>query len=147
MSVDHLVGPAVRGAIQTLLWVGTRYDSTAEVPESEAEDLRILGPLPGDLEAEVRQDVEDFILANAADLLEYVARRRPDAVAEYDGQTSADWAAECIGHDFILTRNHHGAGFWDRGLGDLGDRLTTAAHVYGEQSIEADERNSLSILG
>ena len=35
------------------------------------------------------------------------------------------------GHDFWLTRNHHGAGFWDRGLGDLGDRLTEAAHVYG----------------
>lgn len=36
------------------------------------------------------------------------------------------------GHDFWLTRNHHGAGFWDRGLGELGDRLTKAAHAYGE---------------
>jgi hypothetical protein len=36
------------------------------------------------------------------------------------------------GHDFWLTRNHHGAGFWDRGLpGDLGKRLTDAAHAYG----------------
>jgi hypothetical protein len=35
------------------------------------------------------------------------------------------------GHDFWLTRNHHGAGFWDRGLGEVGDRLTKAAHVYG----------------
>lgn len=37
------------------------------------------------------------------------------------------------GHDFWLTRNHHGAGFWD---GDWpkeqGERLTTAAHAYGE---------------
>ena len=36
------------------------------------------------------------------------------------------------GHDFWLTRNRHGAGFWDRGLGPIGDELTAAAHVYGE---------------
>jgi hypothetical protein len=36
------------------------------------------------------------------------------------------------GHDFWLTRNGHGAGFWDRGLGDLGERLSKAAKVYGE---------------
>ena len=37
------------------------------------------------------------------------------------------------GHDFWLTRNHHGAGFWD---GDwpkeIGARLTEAAHKWGE---------------
>lgn len=37
-----------------------------------------------------------------------------------------------IGIDFWLTRNHHGAGFWDRDLGDVGDRLTDAAHAYRE---------------
>lgn len=36
------------------------------------------------------------------------------------------------GHDFWLTRNRHGAGFWDRGYGAIGKRLTEAAHVYGE---------------
>jgi hypothetical protein len=40
--------------------------------------------------------------------------------------------ASRAGHDFWLTRNGHGAGFWDRGLGDVGDRLTDAAHAYGE---------------
>lgn len=38
----------------------------------------------------------------------------------------------CAGHDFWLTRNHHGVGFWDRGMGDLGDDLTTAAHDFPE---------------
>lgn len=32
--------------------------------------------------------------------------------------------AEQIGHDLILTTNGHGVGFWDRGLGELGDKLT-----------------------
>lgn len=40
-----------------------------------------------------------------------------------------------IGHDLVLTANHHGAGFWDRGLGDRGQRLTDAAHPHG--SIDA----------
>lgn len=31
-----------------------------------------------------------------------------------------------VGHDFWLTTQHHGAGFWDRGLGTIGDRLTEA---------------------
>lgn len=35
------------------------------------------------------------------------------------------------GHDFWLTRNRHGAGFWTRGLGAVGDDLTEAAHAYG----------------
>jgi hypothetical protein len=31
---------------------------------------------------------------------------------------------ECAGHDLWLTANGHGVGFWDRGLGRLGDRLS-----------------------
>lgn len=30
-----------------------------------------------------------------------------------------------------LTRNGHGAGFWDRGLGALGTELTNACKPYG----------------
>lgn len=42
------------------------------------------------------------------------------------------WSGEAFaGHDLWLTRNGHGAGFWDRGLGSLGTRLTEAAHVMG----------------
>ena len=37
-----------------------------------------------------------------------------------------------IGHDFWLTRNRHGAGFWDRGLGEIGQKLTKVCHSYGE---------------
>jgi len=37
-----------------------------------------------------------------------------------------------FGHDFWLTRNHHGAGFWDRGYGDFGDQLTKISHNYSE---------------
>ncbi len=40
---------------------------------------------------------------------------------------------ESAGIDFFLTRNHHGAGFWDRGLDKaLGEALTQAAHKWGD---------------
>lgn len=68
-----------------------------------------------DLSPEAKQrmseDCERFWQENAADL----------AVV---GEAGA-------GHDFWLTRNRHGAGFWDRGLGELGERLTKAAHAVG----------------
>ena len=39
---------------------------------------------------------------------------------------------ERAGHDFWLTRNHHGAGFWDGDWDDeVGERLTEASHAYG----------------
>ena len=37
------------------------------------------------------------------------------------------------GHDFWLTRNHHGSGFWDgEWPKEIGERLTKAAHEFGE---------------
>lgn len=46
------------------------------------------------------------------------------------------------GHDFYLTRNHHGAGFWDRGLDQTGDDLTDAAHAYGESDLLCEQGDS-----
>jgi hypothetical protein len=48
------------------------------------------------------------------------------------------------GHDFWLTRNHHGTGFWDRDNlpEDVGEALTQAAHAFGEVNLDYDpERN------
>lgn len=43
------------------------------------------------------------------------------------------------GHDFWLTRNHHGAGFWDRGYEEIGEQLTKAAKGYGRADMIASE--------
>lgn len=54
---------------------------------------------------------------------------------------------EYAAHDFILTRNHHGAGFWD---GDWhapwGDRLTELAHSFGQIESYLDDNDTLQIL-
>lgn len=41
------------------------------------------------------------------------------------------------GHDFWLTRNHHGSGFWDRDFisDDLGEKLTKASYAFPECDI------------
>lgn len=40
------------------------------------------------------------------------------------------YSPEQAGHDFWLTRNGHGAGFWDRGLGAVGGQLTKDAKFH-----------------
>ncbi len=87
--------------------------------ESEPFDHRF--NIHSDTLAAMREDCEDFIASNAELLAEYDTRM---SCEQWTGATRA-------GHDFWLTRNCHGAGFWDRGLGDLGDKLSRAAKVYG----------------
>lgn len=67
-------------------------------------------------------DCTRFQSENAADL----------AAADYGSRGREYGTDECAGHDFWLTRNGHGVGFWDRDLGALGDRLTKAAKAFGE---------------
>lgn len=46
------------------------------------------------------------------------------------------------GHDFYLTRNGHGAGFWDRGYGERGKRLSIAAKTFGSTEVWYDSRRA-----
>lgn len=76
----------------------------------------------GDLAPEtlqaMRDDCAEFISRAGADLQEYTQRT---------GCTG--------GYDFWLTRNGHGVGFWDRGLDELGDRLTAIAERMGGRDL------------
>lgn len=48
---------------------------------------------------------------------------------------------EMAGHDYWLTRNGHGTGFWDRGLGELGEALTKACQYQARHLfINEDEK-------
>lgn len=51
------------------------------------------------------------------------------------GALLGQWSAVQAGHDFWLTRNHHGAGFWDRGNGAEGDEATKLAHAAGSVDV------------
>lgn len=51
------------------------------------------------------------------------------------------------GYDFWLTRNGHGAGFWDRGYGEAGDKLSKAADAFGVCDLYVGDDGLLYIVG
>jgi hypothetical protein len=49
---------------------------------------------------------------------------------------------ELAGHDFWLTRNGHGAGFWDGDWPDqVGEELSVAAEKFGEYDLYVEDGN------
>lgn len=50
-----------------------------------------------------------------------------------------------FGHDLWLTRNGHGAAFWDRERGDLGERLSKAAKDAGTQDLYVGDDGKLYV--
>jgi len=93
------------------LWSSTNEEGEPFDDEHGIEDMA------DDALKQVMEDCSDFRATNA-ELLE---------------KSGLD--DEQAGHDFWLTRNRHGAGFWDRGLGDVGKELTAMAHPYGNVDI------------
>lgn len=87
-------------------------------------------PLDGDFSP---QDLSQSALASIVKDCEAFQKDNADLLA----QASADAARH--GHDFWLTRNRHGAGFWDRGYGRVGDKLSAAAHAYGTSDLHPVE--------
>jgi hypothetical protein len=90
------------------------YNEDGELVQNESDER-----IEGDSWTRIREVCDDFVRANWEDL------------EKLDAQDA--------GHNFWLTQNRHGAGFWDRGLGELGDRLTAASHPYGEAQFFADD--------
>jgi len=100
-----------RGYIGAVKWLERRYDEDGTAEEDACETIS-----PEAL-IEIKEECADFQEANKEDLEE-----------AYEHHHFCD---ESAGHDFYLTRNGHGAGFWDRGLGDVGERLSAASKPYG----------------
>lgn len=78
----------------------------------------------------------DFMRAQEVDLTWYC-----QSVA-----TAHDYTAlELAGHDLWLTRNGHGAGFWDREAGQAGDNLSDAARELGTSDLYVGDDGKLYI--
>jgi len=91
--------------------------------------------MPGDLSPE---DVERV----NADIARFLSRVDKDPVlAEAVGDDLSR-----AGHDFVLTRNGHGAGFWDGDWGEYGDALTKIAQSFPEQHLYVGDDDDLVYL-
>lgn len=101
----------LKGYIEYALWASTDEGGHSLDDNYDADDLA-----PECLKT-VREDCIDFVTANRS-LLTATVR-------------TAGYSWGQAGGDFWLTRNRHGAGYWDRGLGKIGKMLTDVAHVYG----------------
>lgn len=99
--------------IECALWSSLAWGPDEGHEPIPADEVHDESHIDDDKLAELRADLRAFIEDNAADI------------------DASGLSPEQVGHDFWLTRERHGAGFWDRGLGDIGRRLTDAAHVYG----------------
>lgn len=139
------------GYIECALWCGV-IDERTECPEcegdgcDECDDGTISEPgqaytgddldesdLDDDAREQIERDARDFWDANLGNL------------------NACGLDPEQCGHDFWLTRNRHGAGFWDRKhrgvTEDMAlDRLTDASHVYGEVTLVLGDSGKVGVL-
>lgn len=111
---------AFRAAVETLLW--SELDDN-DRPFDQAYDST---DIHHDSLKCLKDDINDFIESN--------------------GLLIGEMNAEQLGHDFILTRNGHGTGFWDRGLGERGDKLTIVSESYGTISLYIGDDQFLHII-
>ena len=113
-------------AIQTLIW---------------SEDLEQGTRLGNDLRDRISQDWDSF--REQAEALGFDAVEHRSTMIDRSQGDEWDYAA----HDFILTRNHHGAGFWD---GDWhapwGEKLTALALSFPQVETYLDDDNILRIF-
>ncbi len=108
--------------VETAFW-----SSNDESDESGGE------PLDKNYEPEdLSQDTEDEMIVDCKKFLDKawpLLEDGPDSIRGYP-------VMEAAGHDFWLTRNGHGAGFWD---GDwpkeLGKKLTDISKKFGETNL------------
>ena len=112
-----------RGYIECLLW------STTDDNDKPLDDNYSYGDISPAFMLRIKADCYRFQQDNAADLDQAVSPR------------PSEWSAMSqAGHDFWLTRNGHGAGFWDASNGvpypdDVAERLTNAAHKFGNVDV------------
>lgn len=110
-EIDYL-NEFVTGYIECALW--SSMDESDERGGDPLDRNYTADDLTVQARAQMEKDCRDFI-----DMVR--------ATLEESGLSASQ-----AGHNFWLTRNRHGTGFWDRGLGVVGTKLTEAAHSFGE---------------
>ena len=128
----------MRGYVEAMLCANTLIERPGE-EESTCEDVAYWYQSPGRWWQDTPVDLGD-----AAAFWECFAY----VILSLDyGRRGEQWCiAELAGHDFALTRNGTGTGFWDRGLGEIGDMLTEECKPYGEHRVIIEVDNDDNII-
>jgi hypothetical protein len=126
LATEQTIETTLRAYIECALWSST--DNSREDGGDPLDDNYGPDDLAPEAFESMREDVTDFLASCWNDDV--------DLSPIEPGQ---------IGHDFWLTRNHHGAGFWDRGLGELGEELTRRAQAYGSSDLYIGDDGTLYV--
>lgn len=106
-----------RAYFECLVWTGYYFaDETGEGEPLDDHVTVLWYHLPEDVRAQIVADCEAF--------------------QEEAGDLIADDPSQA-GHDFCLSRNGHGAGFWDGHWGEDGGKLHAMTKPYGSQTLVA----------
>lgn len=121
MHTPEQLNTMVRHALIAALWTGIDDNGDPLDEHCTVDDFY------PDAVARMRADCAVF-LASAGALI----RQLPDTYGAHPDCGTVAQVYAAAGHDFWLTRNGHGVGFWDRGLpGALGDDLSALAEAAG----------------
>jgi hypothetical protein len=122
----------VRAYLTCALW--SSLDEAGEPLDAN----KSLSDFASEAVATATADCNRFLDENRSDLEEYCFTVQRDG-----GDSPLAYA----GHDLWLTRNGHGAGFWDRaGIEQLlGDRLTAVAEKFGTAMVYVGEGGKVYI--
>ncbi len=113
--------------VETLIWTGSDYSRMiGDNPTPMDENFGV-----EDVSVEALREIED-------DCHGFIT-------IAWDMDGADRLSAENMGHNFALTRNRHGAGFWDNHLGELGAELTEWAHTFGEQDLYVGDDGKLYV--
>lgn len=111
--------PFTQGYIEAAFFTETGYPEDEELENASFADL-----------------APEAITQAETDCARFIKRLPRDGM----GRSPLDLANDCApegysdeqaGRDFWFTRNGHGVGFWDRGLGPVGDTLSEVARAAG----------------
>ena len=102
-------------------------DESTDDGGNPIDDTFYLCDFYSDALASARKDCNDF-RAQAGDLLNGIDE-------------------EQAGHDFWMTREGHGVGFWDRDLGEIGDKLSNIATGFGNGDLYVGDDDMLHFMG
>ena len=120
----------ILGYVTCAIWASIGDD---EQPLDEKYDSDDIAP---EARKAMEKDCEKFIAENETALGDY---------EEKIGRIHWEYSeSEKAGHDFWLTRNGHGSGFWDcPGIGETGDKLSEASKGFGEVDLYVGDDGKL----
>ena len=116
--IDDIADDFTAGYLRAAIFTGSHYPDPENMDDSRPmESFYSVDDIPREIRRELESDCRDFLNSCA-----FMVAGNP----------------ERAGVDFHLTRNGHGAGFWDGEWREFGDELTARSKNFGTAEIYSD---------